>query len=370
MLTLPVPNTEELVVSEKLSVYLREKIQQAGGYLSFAEYMNIALYAPGLGYYVAGKSKFGRAGDFITAPEISSAFSHCLAKQIQAILPQLDEPNILEFGAGSGVMAVDILDYLAQHDSLPKCYFILEPSPDLQALQQQRLAKTPYFDRVTWLNCLPSSPLSAVVLANEVLDALPVHRVEYRDGFEEIVVNADLVYETRPISNPNLKGAIEILNIDNFKPGYQTEINLWYEPWLRSLYDFLVQGAILIIDYGYPQAEYYHPDRSAGTLSCYYRHHMHSDALRYPGLQDITAHVNFTALATAADTVGFSVDGYCHQAAFLLSCGIEKMSIESSALARLIFPAAMGEAFKVLALSRNLNLDLQGFNLLDQRGKL
>ncbi len=373
MLQLPKPSQSEQQLSAQLRLHIQQQIIAAGGQITFADYMQAALYAPGLGYYVAGKTKFGGDGDFVTGPEISPYFSYCIAKQTQQVLAEIDNGIILEFGAGSGVMAADILDYLQQHNSLPEQYWILEPSPDLQQLQKETITnKVPeLLSKVSWLHQLPHKKFSGVVLANEVLDAMPVNRIEY-DGeqFQQLMVDEHFQYQKADITSDELLQAATALPFENFTEGYQTEINLWLSPWLNSVADALQQGVILLIDYGYPRAEYYHSQRTMGTLLCHYRHHAHNDALANMGIQDITAHVDFTAVAEAADAARLSVLGYCHQAAFLLSCGIQDMAVKSRDIQQLIMPAAMGEAFKVMALSHDVELDLMGFSMLDQRGKL
>lgn len=371
MLELPMPNESEQQHSAQVVAYIQQQI--GNGTISFADYMQSALYAPGLGYYVNGKIKFGAEGDFVTSPEISPAFSYCIAKQAQQVLALVDKPVIFELGAGSGAMAADILIYLEQQQCLPREYWILETSPSLQHLQRQTLqAKVPQlFQRVKWLSTLPEQNFSGVIVANEVLDALSVHRFTY-DGeqFQELVVNDQLHYQTAKITDATLQVALEKLPIENFDPGYQSEVNLWLAPWLASVTAALQQGIVLLIDYGYPRAEYYHPQRNDGTLLCYYRHRAHADPFFYPGIQDITAHVDFTAVAEAADAAKLQVAGFCHQAAFLLSCGIQEMAVDFTDIKQLVMPAAMGEIFKVMALTRDVEQPLLGFNLLDQRSKL
>lgn len=373
MLTLPTPSSAEQERSTQLQAYLQQQVQAAGGWLSFADYMQAALYAPSLGYYVAGKHKFGAAGDFITAPELSVHFSQCLAKQAQPILATCEHPIILEFGAGTGAMAAAILLYLAAQDALPEAYWILEPSIELQHLQQQTLTERcpELLHCVEWLVELPQQEFSGVVLANEVLDAMPVQRFQW-DGeqYQQLGINTELQPVWRPVTDTLLAAQLAQLPQENFSNGYCSEVNLWLQPWLASIADKLVHGLVLLIDYGYPAAEYYHPNRVTGTLRCHYRHRAHDDPFFFPGIQDITAHVDFTALANAAIDAGFAVSGYCHQAAFLLSCGFDQMPVELSARNTLLMPYAMGEVFKVMALTKDYAEPLLGFTLLDQRGKL
>lgn len=371
MINLPIPSDIEQAHSEKVIAYIQQKISAADGTISFADYMQYALYAPGLGYY-ANTINFNR--DFTTAPELSSSFSFCVAKQTQQVLELLpDNAVILEFGAGSGKMAADILCYLQQQNKLPSEYWILETSPNLQAVQRETLiAQCPdFYDRVKWLAALPQEKFSGVVLANEVLDAMPVHRFVFDgESFQELKVNEQFQYQAKAIDNKNLHMALAKLPIENFSENYQAEVNLWLTPWLASISDLLSQGLILLIDYGYPRAEYYHPQRNRGTIQCYYQHRAHENPFFYPGLQDITAHIDFTAVAEAADAAHLNVAGFTHQAAFLLSCGIQDLAKNSAEIQPLIMPAAMGEVFKVMALTRNLDVELLGFQFLDQRGRL
>lgn len=355
---------------------LRQKIQQTietqGGCLSFAVFMQMALYEPGLGYYVSGLRKFGEQGDFVTAPELSSAFSHCIARQCQAIFSELSSSSILEFGAGSGVMAADILLYLEQQDALPVHYFILDVSPDLRATQKETLEKKcPHLvNKVQWLHQLPQD-FVGVVLANEVLDAMPVHLFRMQDGqARELGVTADFHLACL---DKQLPVALSLPD------GYQSECCLAVGPWLQDLYTSMKQGAVLLVDYGFPASVYYHPSRRMGTLMCHYQHRAHSDPFVNIGLQDITAHVNFTAVAQAAQQAGFFIDGYTSQASFLMALGIEQaMQHEvdevsryrlAQAIKRLLLP--MGELFQVIGLSKSMETpEWSGFALSDQRYRL
>lgn len=390
--SLPQPDAEAQALSEQLCQRLCASIERNGP-LPFETFMNRALYEPGLGYYTAGATKLGAAGDFVTAPEISPLFSHCLAHQCQEVLATLPQANILEFGAGTGQMAADILHRLAQLDTLPDHYYILELSPDLQARQRNTLqAQIPdLLDRVSWLTALPpAGQFVGVMIANEVLDAMPVLRfradganidtqvVTVRDGA------LDLAWTT--LTNPVALTAINHLITAHglaASPPYTSEWHPHVPPWISSLSDSLRQGLILLIDYGFPQAVYYHPERSEGTLVCHYRHHVHDAVLWYPGLQDITAHVDFTAVAMAAESAGLDVIGYIDQANFLMNTGILALAETqahastraqitcSQQLQKLLFPHEMGELFKVMALGRSLaTLPLQGFSHGDKRHTL
>ena len=388
---LPSPSADELAHSEQLQTLIRDEINAANGLITFARFMELALYAPGLGYYAAGARKFGEAGDFVTAPEISPLFSQCLAQQCQQVLRHIGG-DILEFGAGTGAMASDVLLELERLNSLPGHYFILELSADLQQRQQETLRRrAPHlFERVEWLSALPAPGFKGVILANEVVDAMPVHLIRFegqvgREGF--VGWEGDgFVWRDGPPSTPELQQHIttlqESLDSETFCTGYTTEINLAQRGWISSLGELLAQGVALIIDYGFPRHEYYHPERACGTLMCHYRHRAHGDPLILAGLQDITAHVDFTALAEAALESGLEVLGYTAQAQFLLATGLGERiaAVDQSDMRRylemtqqvkkLTLPNEMGELFKVLALGRGYEGLLNGFMLQDRRHTL
>jgi SAM-dependent MidA family methyltransferase len=334
-----------------------------------------ALYAPGLGYYSAGAQKFGEAGDFVTAPEISPLFGKTLARQIQPILAQLDDPILLELGAGTGAMAAQILQALAAQDALPKAYWILEPSAELQQRQQQELMHSLPADivaRVQWLQAIPEESFEGVILGNEVIDALPCALIEKNDeGFVERAVawqDDQLAWAARPLSVPIAEALERIPEAirEAWPVGYVTELRTTLSDWLDALASPLQRGAMLWLDYGYGRREYYHPERTNGTLRCFYRHRAHDDPFLWPGLQDITAHVDFTALAEAAHEVGLAVAGYATQASFLLAGGLLQLAEQtedprllveqSRALQVLLMPGQMGELIKVMALTRNVEL--------------
>ncbi len=433
--------------SDLLRALICDEIAASGGQISFARYMALALYAPGLGYYSAGSHKFGEAGDFVTAPELSPLFSRCVARQCQQVLTHLGGGDILEVGAGSGVMAADVLAELESLDCLPGHYFILEVSADLRQRQQQTVAaQVPHLaGRVCWLDALPAVGFQGVVLANELLDAMPVHvfgvaeqggrsrhpasdgtgrtlrlRSSLCDGYERYVgwdgrssASCDVhgctsvaggrmpgvtargtcpsvdgagqfVWRDGPLSDVRLAARIATLVDEQgeFMPGYISEINLAAEDWLRSIAALLTRGMVLLIDYGFPRREYYHAQRSAGTLMCHYRHRAHPDPLILPGLQDITAHVDFTTLAEVASEAGLAVAGFTAQAYFLLSSGLDEMTAASDPndvrqhlmlmqqVKKLTLPSEMGELFKVMALTRNVDVRLLGFTFQDQRRRL
>jgi SAM-dependent MidA family methyltransferase len=354
------------------------------GTISFARYMELALYAPGLGYYSAGLQKFGIDGDFVTAPEISPLFGRCLARQCEQILHELNSPadipaDILELGAGSGKMAADILNELAARDALPNRYYILEVSAYLKQRQQETLQQYPdLYSRVQWLSALPAVPFTGIILANEVLDALPVHRFRIANNkiLEAYVKwkNNQFAWQYDEPTSPSFPRTLSLPD------GYTSEIHLTIPPLIHSLSNMLKQGAMIFIDYGFPRHEYYHPERNQGTLMCHFRHQAHPDPLINTGLQDITAHIDFTALAEAAMDAKLRVSGYTNQAAFLLGCGLmemgngvsdlkQQLSI-SQHIQKLTQPHEMGELFKVMALTKNLDMALMGFSLYDQRQKL
>jgi SAM-dependent MidA family methyltransferase len=371
----------------KLCKLISAEVQANQGWISFERFMNLALYAPGMGYYSAGLQKFGEQGDFVTAPEISSLFGRCLAKQAAQILGDTGG-DILELGAGSGRLAVDMLMQLDALQCLPQHYFILEPSASLRQTQQQTVtAELPphLAHKVAWLDGLPKH-LTGLVIGNEVLDALPVHLVthtrEAAGTLYELGIGEEsqqFVWRDMPLSQGSLFDAATALNLPE---GYLTEINLAAPALVASLADALEVGAILLLDYGFPQREYYHPQREHGTLMCHYRHHAHSDPLLYPGLQDITAHVDFSAIATAGMKNGLDLLGYATQAQFLISCGITELLAETSpedmpsyilqvaAVQKLLSPAEMGELFKVMALGKHIDLALLGFAEGDQSYRL
>ena len=361
----------------EMFAYLDREMAQAGGAVPFQRYMEIALYAPGLGYYVAGASKFGPAGDFVTAPQISSLFSQALANQCAQVLEQVAGGSILEFGAGTGIMAADILLRLEQLESLPAQYLILELSPDLRERQAKTLeSKAPHLlSRVRWLDGLPER-FRGVMLANEVLDAMPVHRFRKgADGGVEALwvslADGRLSEQWRPASAEvaEVVGAIES-ELGGLPAGYVSELNLALRPWLVSVAHGLETGVLLLIDYGHERRAFYHPQRSMGTLRCHFRHQVVGDPLQLPGLQDITAHVDFSAVAQAGRAAGLELLGYDNQANFLLGCGIDRLLAESGpahypelaqGVKQLLLPGGMGESFKVMGLGKGFAGDLAGF---------
>jgi len=390
---LPQPDDDARVHAARVRSHIRQRIEAGDGWIPFAVFMDLALHAPGLGYYAAGSQKFGREGDFVTAPEMTPLFGRALARQVAEIL-EYTGGEILELGGGTGVLAVDILGELDHLGLLPARYRILEPSAELAQRQRQRIHQSlpTMIDRVEWmdrLDGLESSPAGfrGVVIANEVLDALPVHILAWRQEgvFERgVALKGDkLVWEDRPASC-SLQAAAEGLglSIADCEVPYVSEVCPAMTDLVTRLAQSIDRGAVLLIDYGFPRAEYYHPQRNGGTLMCHYRHHVHDDALFLPGLQDITAHVDFTAVAEAGVDAGCQLAGYTTQAQFLLNCGITELLArtpaddvaaylpQSTAVQKLLSPAEMGELFKVLALSRGIDAPLLGFAEGDRIGRL
>jgi SAM-dependent MidA family methyltransferase len=377
--TLPQPSAEALAHSRRLCALIRHDIDSQGGWIPFSRFMELALYAPGLGYYTAGARKFGKDGDFITAPELSSLFGRTLARQLIEVM-QASSPHIFEFGAGSGKLALDILGELEKLGSLPESYSILEISADLRERQQILLQeKLPHLaTRVHWLDTLPEK-ISGAVIGNEVLDALPVHLLHWTDsGLVERGVSLDtehFIWQDKLSENPAL---LDFAQTINAPVDYLSEVSLAARGLMSSLCERMDKGVLLFIDYGFGAREYYHPQRSRGTLMCHYRHHAHDDPFYLPGLQDITAHVDFTAIAEAAIDHGAHFLGYTSQAHFLLNNGIVEYLSEispddinayaplSAQLQKLTSPAEMGELFKVIALGKGMEEPLLGF----QRGDL
>lgn len=373
--------------SDQLKQLIVAAIEQAGGWISFADFMQLCLYHPGLGYYSAGSHKLGQGGDFTTAPEMSCLFGYSLASHIHDVALQLADFDILEFGAGSGQMAIDVLQQLSRLGKLPEHYFILETSADLRERQQQRIkaALPTLIDRVQWLSAIPDL-FCGVILANEVCDAMPVHLLKLTEGKmkEQGVSKSDNGFEwqCRPITDERLLLKAEGIRGQIGAGDYLTEVSLLSSDWLQTIADRLRKGAVFILDYGYPFNEYYRPERTQGTLRCYFQHQAHDNPLVLPGLQDITAHVDFTSLADIALDAGLEVVGFHEQADFLIAGDITQHAAElqqhsepldwlrhSSALKQLLLPGAMGHQFKVLSLTRGLAL-LSRLQIQDRRYQL
>ncbi|MCW5592483.1 MAG: SAM-dependent methyltransferase [Burkholderiales bacterium] len=374
--SLPPPSPEAAAHSHELAERIATVIGEEGGWIPFSRYMELALYEPGQGYYAAGSRKIGAEGDFVTAPEISPMFSRCLAMQARQVLDRTGG-DILELGPGTGVLAVDLMAELkAQGAVLPRCR-LLETSPELRERQRALVARRlpEEADRFEWIDRLPER-IDGLVIANEVLDVVPcalVHRTRGEILERGVVLTeAGLAWEDMALPDGDLKRrAAAVIPAGDYD--YLTEVNLAAEGLVRSVTAALRRGLALFIDYGFSQAEYYHPQRSMGTLRCHYRHRYHNDPFFLPGLQDITAHVDFTAMALAARAADGEVMGYTTQAHFLISCGLAVMVSEAdpgmtlsrlkttSAVNRLISPSEMGELFKVLGIGRGIDPPLQGF---------
>ena len=388
-LELPPLTAEEHAHSERLITRICREIEAHQGWISFERYMEMALYEPGLGYYSAGSRKLGGAGDFVTAPEISPLFSRCVANQCAQVLTSLGGGEILEFGAGSGTMAVDVLLELERLQQLPTRYCILEVSADLRERQQTTvMERVPHLEeRVHWLDALPAT-FEGVMLANEVLDAMPVERFRMRaNDVNALGVTWQLgrldwseVRASKPLAN-----AVRTVERElgfAFPDRYTSEINTRLPAWISSIATTLQRGVALLIDYGLPRRDYYRVDRNEGTLLCHFRHRFHDEPLINVGLQDIGAWVDFTAVADAAATAGLHVAGYCTQSHFLMGAGIERyLNVLASAdlparmqVARqamvLTLPNEMGERFKVIGLSRGLDEPLIGFSVRDLSASL
>jgi SAM-dependent MidA family methyltransferase len=383
---LPPLSPDEQQHSAAVAAALREAITKAGGWLSFERFMELALYAPGLGYYSAGSAKIGVSGDFVTAPEVSDLFSRCVARQCAEVLSAVGG-EILELGAGTGRMAATVLESLAIEGVLPDRYCILEVSADLVERQRERMQSLPagLRERVVWLERLPEHPLRGVVLANEVLDALPCRRFMVEGGVLELGVTFDGERFVERSSAPDaaLAGALEALLRELPEPlpyGYISELCPRLESWIASIGERLERGLILMFDYGLPRSHYYHSQRVSGTLRCHFKHLAHDDPYINVGVQDITAWVDFTRLAEAAVAVGLDVVGFCTQTGFLLSTGIEGFAAEAvdpvertrraGEARRLLMPGEMGEAFKVMGLGRHYDASACGFALQDLRHSL
>jgi SAM-dependent MidA family methyltransferase len=381
--------SEQHAHSERLVTLIRGEIEEHGGWISFARFMELALYEPGLGYYTAGARKFGSNGDFVTAPELSPLFSRCMATQCAEVLSASGGGDILEVGAGSGLMAADMLNELEAFHQLPGRYLILEVSADLRERQLATLTAhaAQHLARVTWLEELPAA-LRGVIVANEVLDALPVDRFSIRSGrvnalgvsWQQDRLNWSEAPATQPLEHKVREIESQIGN--PFAEGYISEINLRLDPWLRSLAGVLEGGLMLLIDYGLPRRQYYREERRDGTLLCHFRQRFHSDPFIYVGLQDIGAWVDFTAVAETASEAGLIVAGFTTQAHFLMGLGIEqhlkaageRELVERLSLARqamlLTLPGEMGERFKVIGLARGVRQPWKGFSIRDLAASL
>ena len=390
----PRPGPDALAHSAELTALVHAEIERAGGCIGFERFMELVLYRPGLGYYSAGARKFGAAGDFVTAPEISSLFARCVARQVHELLSLTGTSEVLEVGAGSGRLAADILQALKAIPTvstwLPLRYSILERSADLRERQRETLRRAlgaaEMGEWVTWRDALPARGFEGVVLANELLDALPAALFEWGPhGFRERVVTGSdgLRWATRQ-PDAQLAEALERRLRDHrraMSDGYQSELGRGASDWTGEMAGRLSKGAMLLIDYGYPAAEYYHPQRVGGTLRCHYRHLAHEDPFLWPGLQDISVHVDFSAIAAAGTQAGLELAGFSTQGSFLLGTGLLELAAERTPgtrdfaamtheIKRLTLPGEMGDAVKVLAFTVGELPPLTGFRERDLRGRL
>ena len=369
---------------ERVHAIVRAEVEAAGGAIPFSRYMEMALHAPGLGYYRAGRRIFDGEGDFVTAPEISPLFASAVARQVEQVLSTIGTREVVEIGAGSGVMATRIVVDLAAGGSVR--YRILEPSSALAARQRETIAAgaPDAVASVSWIHALPESGFRGVVLANEVADALPIERFEVTAG--GVLVHCvgfddgSPVWRSRP-AEPRLAEAVEEVQHElglRLPVGYVSEIGPARCAWIASIAERMECGLVLLMDYGFPRREFYHPDRRDGTLRCHFRHRRHDDPLVLCGLQDITAHVDFTAIARAC---GLDVAGFTTQGEFLLGCGlldlisgVDPGSSEfvrlTAQIKRLVLPGELGDAIKVMALTRGIDAALVGFSGRDHRARL
>ena len=387
-LDLPEPSAELKAQSQALVDLIHTEIGDDS--ISFRRFMELALYAPDLGYYTSGTPKIGVGGDFTTAPQISPLFGQCLAYSLADQMNALGESIVLELGAGLGTLAISVLEQLKALNSLPKEYWILEVSADLKAQQKQAIAEAlpDFIDRVHWLNELPTAPVdNLLIIANEVLDAMPIHRIQKtEEGLQEAHVTWNFSenhfdYALKPLDD-TLQQACAYLTPEKWPTPYSTEINLNIEPWLKTLSNAMTKGTLIFSDYGYAQAEYYHPQRDMGTLRCYFQHLTHDDPLILAGIQDITAHVDFSAVANSAQSLGLDLAGFTTQAHFLMQSGLPELCIQpaesleaqlklAQAIKTLTMPDEMGEVFKFIALRKGHENPVLGFeprNLNHQLG--
>ncbi|GHD66552.1 class I SAM-dependent methyltransferase [Jeongeupia chitinilytica] len=387
---LPAPGADAAAASAALVGRIQEALLAAGGWLPFSDYMRLALYSPGLGYYSGGAAKFGAEGDFTTAPELSPLFGACIADTAAAVLAALAEQgrhgDVLEFGAGTGKLAAQLLLGLERLGRLPARYSVVDLSGELRERQRATIATSaPHLlDRVEWLDALPET-FTGFVVGNEVLDAMPcalVHRDAAGRLFERGVVRQDgaLGWQDRPLTAGPLHALATALELPN---GYTTEIQPEMHAFVRSVAGMLSTGAVLWLDYGFAHAEYYHPERHMGTLIGHYRHHTVHDPFFWPGLTDLTCHVDFSAVYREADAAGLALEGYAPQAQYLLGAGLlDKLAAlgpdhpgylaQVAAVQKLTSPAEMGDLFKAIAFSKDLPLDalLPGFDGRDDSHKL
>lgn len=388
-LAAPTPSLkdDEFLRHRQQSGLIARRIQDSSDKrIPFSEFLNLALYEPNWGYYTSNADVIGVNGDYITAPELGDAFGKCLARKIADTLSLIDEPHtIFEFGAGSGKLALQILKELKQFGINPLSYSIVEISPVLQARQRRTLSENSpaMLDCVTWLDSLPEQGLRGVIVANEVLDALPfellqVNNQEILQGYTILSTNG-FVTEFQPEHRADFASSLQSLTLPELVDGYVSELHCQAEAWVRTVSDQLEQGSIIIIDYGYPEHEYYHPERTTGTLACFRRHEVHFNPYINIGYQDISTHVNFTAIARVACTQGMNLNGFTSLGAFLLDAGLLEYGLDlsddatnklKSQVLTLTNPTEMGERFKVMELTKNIHASQTGFRQLNQIHRL
>jgi SAM-dependent MidA family methyltransferase len=380
--SLPAPGADAAAHSARVVARVRDEIDRAGGFIPLARYIELVLYAPGLGYYVAGARRFGPAGDFVTAPEMTPLYSAAIARQLERVLAAAGDDDVVELGAGSGALAAGVLNAFADDGRRDVRYRILEVSAPLRHTQRETLAREApaLANRVEWIDGVPQRIRGAIVM-NEVLDAIPPHVVVRRAGewHERGVVwrNGSFALDERPLDDSRLRTLAQArfpASID-----YASEISPAAEALVTTLAQRVEAGALLIVDYGFPRREYYHPDRREGTLVGHYRHRVHTDPFLWPGLSDLTAHVDFTAVAEAGQRGGARVAGYATQASFLMGCGFLELLAgaaapdsvdymrEAGAVQRLLSPAEMGELFKVLLLARGVECPFLAISDMSRR---
>ena len=371
--------------SDQVAEMIHRAIEKAGGAIDFSEFMERALYSPGWGYYMTDQPKLGAGGNFITAPELGSGFGGCIARQVEEVLEQIGGGEVFEVGGGSGALAHSVLNTLADRDALPDRYWLLEVSPALRQQQKRRLGAlgSDLASRVAWTESLPEPGFRGVVLGNEVLDAMAVSRFRIVDDLpRRLLVSSDGEDFYWALDKPDhdfAAACYQRIGEDRLEEGYESEIGLRAEGWIASMGERLEAGCLLLVDYGFPSREFFHPERSRGTLRTHSRHHADENVFKRVGTQDITAHVDFSAVARAGTGVGLEVEGYTQQGAFLLSLGLldhaadktQRAFLQATAeIRRLTLPSDMGELFKVIALGKGLTSLLSGFTLQDHSRRL
>ncbi len=384
---LPEPDSELIAQSRQLQQLIAREIQQHDGWIGFDHFMDLALYAPDLGYYRSALEKFGEQGDFVTAPLLGDLFGRCIARQCAQVIVSMENASLYEFGAGDGSLAVAVITELDKLGALPDCYYIMETSAGLKQRQRSSLEdlNPELKSRVKWMDQLPDA-INGVVVGNELLDAMPCKRFEV-DAHGKIhelgVCNFDARFGWGMSSH--LMSNIDWLRKKNLGSGYQSELPMQAAAWVSTVGEKIDQGIMLLIDYGFPRQEFYHPDRNQGTLMCHYRHYAHTDPFFWPGLQDITTHIDFTAIAEAGAVSGLRMLGFCDQANFLLSCGLTDILADSQTgsdpvtkeilklnveVKKLTMPHEMGELFKVIAMGKEFQENLVGFQTRNQVRRL